>query len=54
MDAFCAYWLSPCDELVHRLPRALTLCKHLSEVDTDGQSWLIKMERNILIRFSVF
>ncbi|VBB25543.1 unnamed protein product [Acanthocheilonema viteae] len=48
-DAFCAYWMNPCDDLVHRLPRVLILCKHLSEVDSDGQSWLTKVERNILI-----
>ncbi|VDK74556.1 unnamed protein product [Litomosoides sigmodontis] len=48
-DAFCAYWLSPCDNLVYRLPCALILCKNLSEIDSDGQSWLIKMEQNILM-----
>uniref|UniRef100_A0A0R3RJG1 RAB3GAP2_C domain-containing protein n=1 Tax=Elaeophora elaphi TaxID=1147741 RepID=A0A0R3RJG1_9BILA len=47
-DAFCAYWLSPCDDLVRRLRRVLILFKHLSEVDSDGQSWLTKAERNIL------
>ncbi|EJD74601.1 hypothetical protein LOAG_18108 [Loa loa] len=47
-DAFCAYWLSPCDDLIHRLPRVLILCKYLSEIDSDGQSWLTKVERNIL------
>uniref|UniRef100_A0A8R1TPJ0 Rab3-GAP regulatory subunit N-terminal domain-containing protein n=1 Tax=Onchocerca volvulus TaxID=6282 RepID=A0A8R1TPJ0_ONCVO len=47
-DAFCAYWFSSCDDFVHRLPYILILCKHLSEVDSDEQSWLTKVERNIL------
>lgn len=53
-DAFCIYWLSPCDELVHCLPRVLILCEHLSMVDSDGKSWLIKVERNIRSRFLIF
>uniref|UniRef100_A0A1I8F0T7 Rab3-GAP regulatory subunit N-terminal domain-containing protein n=1 Tax=Wuchereria bancrofti TaxID=6293 RepID=A0A1I8F0T7_WUCBA len=47
-DAFCAYWLNPSDDLVHRLPRVLILYKHLSKFDSGGHSWLNKVERNIL------
>ncbi|MCP9257834.1 BMA-RBG-2 [Dirofilaria immitis] len=47
-DAFCLYWLNLFDDFVHRLPTILILCKHLFEIDSDRQSWLIKVERNIL------
>uniref|UniRef100_A0A915PKK6 Rab3-GAP regulatory subunit N-terminal domain-containing protein n=1 Tax=Setaria digitata TaxID=48799 RepID=A0A915PKK6_9BILA len=47
-EAFCAYWLSPRSDPVICFPLILTLCEHLSKVDSDGQLWLTKVERNIL------